>query len=134
MNASTANRIVHPEGITPPLGAYSHGVAAAGPGQWLHIAGQVGVAPDGTLAQGFEAQTRQAWANLAAVLREAGMDARHLVRVGSFLVDPAHLPLLGPVRQPFLGEARPASTVLVVRALARPEWLFEVEATAFRRD
>jgi len=134
MNASTANRIVHPEGIAPPLGAYSHGVAVAGPGQWLHIAGQVGVAPDGTLAQGFEAQARQAWANLAAGLHEAGMDARHLVRVGSFLVDPAHLPLLGPVRQPFLGEARPASTVLVVRALARPEWLFEVEATAFRRE
>jgi len=133
-DASTSNRIVGPDGIAPPLGAYSHGIVASGPGRWLHIAGQVGVAPDGTLAPGFEAQARQAWTNLAAVLREAGMEARHLVRVGSFLVDPAHLPLLGPVRQPFLGEARPASTVLVVRALARPGWLFEVEATAFRQD
>ncbi len=39
---------------------------------------------------------------------------------------------LGPVRGAFLGTARPASTLVVAKALARPEWLFEVEATAFK--
>jgi len=39
---------------------------------------------------------------------------------------------LNAVRAPFLGDARPASTLLVVQALARPEWLFEVEAVAYR--
>jgi len=132
MSTSTPNRIVAPAAIAPPAGAYSHGIVAAGPGQWLHIAGQIGVMPDGALASGFEAQARQAWANLVAVLHEAGFDASHLVKVNTFLVDPAHLPLLAPVRQHFLGEARPASTVLVVQSLVKPEWLFEVEAAAFR--
>jgi hypothetical protein len=38
------------------------------------------------------------------------------------------------VRVRFLGDARPASTLVVVRALARPEWLVEVEAIAWRAD
>ena len=56
------------------------------------------------------------------------------VRPANFLVDPAHLSLLGPVRDGFLSEARPASTLVVVQALAKPAWLYEVEATAFRPD
>lgn len=127
-------RQINPRNTAPPVGAYSHGMEVRGGGQWLHIAGQIGVAADGGLCEGFEAQVRQAWANLMAVLADAGMDASHLVKVNSFLVDAAHLPLLGPVRQGFLGTARPASTLLVVQALARPQWLFEVDAVAFKPD
>lgn len=125
-------RALQPAAIAAPLGAYSHGIVAGGPGAWLHIAGQVGVRPDGSLCQGFEAQAEQAWRNLAAVLHEADMDMSHLVKVNAFVVDAGHLPLLGPVRAGFLGAARPASTLLVVQALARADWLFEVEAIAFR--
>ena len=124
-------QIFQPEGAAAPLGQYSNGVVASGPGHWLHIAGQVGVRPDGSLCEGFEAQARQAWSNLAAVLAAAGMEMAHLVKVNAFVVDAAHLPLLGPVRAAFLGAARPASTLLVVPALARPQWLFEVDAVAF---
>ena len=53
------------------------------------------------------------------------------VKVTTYLVDGADMSKLGPVRGGFLGDARPASTLVVVKALARPEWLFEVEATAF---
>lgn len=127
-----ALQIIQPDGVAAPLGQYSHGVVASGPGRWLHIAGQVGVRPDGSLCEGFEAQAHQAFANLAAVLDAAGMDMTHLVKVNAFVVDAAHLPLLGPVRASFLGAARPASTLLVVPALARPQWLFEVDAVAFR--
>lgn len=123
---------IEPQTIAAPLGAYSHGVRVEGPGAWLHIAGQVGVRADGSLCDGFEAQARQAWINLAAVLAEAGMDMSHLVKVQSFVVGAAHLPLLGPVRAAVLGAARPASTLLVVPALARSEWLFEVDAIAFK--
>ena len=126
--------IVQPERVAAPMGPYSHGIACSGPGRWLHVAGQIGVAADGALQEGFEAQARQSWDNLCAVLQAAGMDVSHLVKVTSFLVDPAHLPLLGPVRGGFLGAARPASTLLVVQALAKPGWLYEVEATAFRPD
>lgn len=125
------SRVINPSTVAAPLGPYSQGIASGGAGTWLHIAGQIGVAPDGQLADGFEAQARQAWTNLVAILAEAGMDVSHLVKVTTYLVRPDDLPLLGPIRGAFLGDARPASTLLVVRALARSEWLFEVEATAF---
>jgi enamine deaminase RidA (YjgF/YER057c/UK114 family) len=126
------NRPVAPASVAAPLGPYSHGVASTGSGTWLHIAGQVGVDASSTLQGGFEAQARQAWSNLVAVLVEADMDVSHLVKVTSYLVAPGDAPKLGPVRAAFLGAARPASTLVVVAALARPEWLFEVDAVAFR--
>ncbi len=123
---------INPSTIAPPVGAYSQGVLAPAAGHWLHVAGQVGIDPAGGLADGFAAQARTAWQNLIAVLNEAQMDASHLVKVTTFLVDSEHLKELNAVRASFLGDARPASTLVVVKALARPEWLFEVEAVAYR--
>lgn len=125
------NRIIVAADAAPPLGPYSMAIASEGPGTWLHIAGQVGIEPDGRLPDGFEAQARQAWANLAAVLASAGMQVAHLVKVSAFLTRQADVPLFGPVRAAFIGEARPASTLVVVQALARPEWLVEIEGVAF---
>lgn len=121
-----------PPTIARPLGAYSHGVLASTPGVWLHIAGQVGVRPDGSTPAGFAEQARTAWSNLVAVLAEAQMDVGCLVKVTTFLTDEAHIPEMAKVRGDFLGEWRPASTLLIVKALARPQWAVEVEAVAFR--
>jgi 2-iminobutanoate/2-iminopropanoate deaminase len=123
---------LNPASIAAPLGLYTHGIVTEGPGRWLHVSGQVGVRPDGTIPQGFAEQVEVAWTNLLAVLAEAGMGVEDLVKVTTFVVDEADLPALGPVRARFLGQARPASTLVVARALARPEWRVEVEASAFR--
>ncbi|MCY1163421.1 MAG: RidA family protein [Pseudomonadota bacterium] len=123
---------LNPPAIAAPVGAYSHGVLAPATGQWLHVSGQIGVRPDGSLGSGFAEQARLAWENLLAVLAAAHMDASHLVKVTTFMTEAGDLKDLNPVRAAFLGEARPASTLLIVKALARPEWLFEVEAVAYR--
>jgi len=123
---------INPASIAAPVGLYSQGVVAPQSGQWLHIAGQVGIRPDGTVPPDFSAQAQVVWENITAVLGAAGMDASHLVKVNTYLVDAAHLPLFAPVRASFLGDARPASTLVIVQALARPEWLVEVEAVACR--
>lgn len=123
---------VSPSTIAAPLGAYSHGMLAPQDGHWLHISGQIGNAPDGTLQEGFAEQARQAWSNLVAVLRAADMDVTNLIKVTTFLVSPGDLPLLNAVRSGFLGAARPASTLLVVQALAKAEWLIEIEAVAYQ--
>lgn len=127
----TTTHKLNPETIAPPVGAYSHGVLAPASGRWLHVSGQIGMRPDGTLAEGFAAQASVAWENLVGVLRAGGMDASHLVKVTTYLVDGDHLKELNAVRTRFLGTERPASTLVVVKQLARPEWLFEVEAIAF---
>ena len=63
----------NPDTVVAPASFYSQ-AAEVGPGKrWLHISGQVGAAPDGTLADGFEAQSDQVWRNIAALLAAADM-------------------------------------------------------------
>ena len=107
----TAQKL-NPPTIAAPVGAYTHGMLAPAAGQWLYVSGQIGVHPDGSLATGFA--------------------DRHLVKVTTYLTNAADLKDLNPVRARFLKDARPASTLVIVQALARAEWLFEVEAVAFR--
>jgi 2-iminobutanoate/2-iminopropanoate deaminase len=125
-------RRLNPAGIAAPLGAYSHGVVAPAQGRWLHIAGQVGVGADGSVPPGFAEQAEIAWQNLVAVLAEARMDVNDLVKVTTFVTDASQLPQFAAARARVLGPARPASTLLVVAALARPEWWLEIEAVACR--
>lgn len=122
----------NPSTTAAPLGAYSHAVSAPGGGRWLHIAGQIGLRADGSLVSGFAAQADAAWGNLVAILADAGMSVHDLVKVTHYLVHSTDLADYNPVRSKHLGDARPASTLIVVHALARPEWLFEVDAVAWR--
>lgn len=125
---------LNPSGVCQPVGPYSQAVLVVGPGRWLHIAGQIGVDEGGQLASGFQLQADQAWKNVATILGSAGMNVSHLVSVVTYLVREEDLPDLGAVRLAYLGDARPASTLILVKSLARKEWLIEVEATAFCQD
>ena len=124
-------KVHNPSTIAAPLGRYSNGISAPGEGRWLHIAGQIGVRPDGTMAEGFADQAQAAWTNLVAILSDAGMTVDHLVKVNHYLVQASDLADYNPIRTRFLGEARPASTLIVVQALAKAEWRFEVDAVAW---
>jgi len=121
---------LNPPTIAAPAGMYSHGVLAPSAVQWLHVSGQIGMRPDGSLGTGFAEQARIAWENLMAILAAAQMDETHLVKLTTYMLDSADLKDLNPVRSVFLKDVRPASTLVVVKALARPEWLFEIEAVA----
>jgi enamine deaminase RidA (YjgF/YER057c/UK114 family) len=122
---------LNPDTIAPP-GMYSHGVVAPAAGRWLYIAGQVGVRPDGSSPEDFKGQAQCAWENLVAVLAAADMGVADLVKVNTYLTDRSHVPQFSPIRARFLGDARPASTLLIVASLARPEWFLEIEAVACR--
>lgn len=105
------------------------------PGATLHLAGQVAwdaqtnVVGPGDVA----AQTRQALVNLATVLRAAGCGPKDIVRLRTYVVNhsPDKLgPILGEIGA-FYGDATPApNTFIGVAALALPDFLVEIEATA----
>ena len=121
----------NPSTVAPPFAHYSHGVEAPAGARWLHISGQVGVKPDGSLAEGAEAQIEQTWRNIFAILEAAGMTKRDLVKVTAFLtLDAADVGLSRRVRDRMLEGAAPAHTLVFVARLANPEWLVEIEATA----
>lgn len=110
-------------------GGYAQGVEVSGATRWLHISGQIGVRPDGALASGFQDQCRQAWANLEAQLRAAGMGLDNLVKVTTILTDRRHAMQSREVRVSTLGERRVAST-LIIAGLFDEAWLVEIEAVA----
>ncbi len=119
-----------PKTVASPAGPYSHGVEIPPGARVLHLAGQIGIAPDGKLPTDFEGQANQCWKNIKAILAEAGMGVEDLVKCTHFLTRAEDVPAYGKIRSQHLGEARPASTLLVISALARPGMLVEVEAIA----
>jgi enamine deaminase RidA (YjgF/YER057c/UK114 family) len=120
----------NPRSIAAPIGTYSHGIEVPPAARWLYVAGQIGVRPDGSVPSTIEEQTEVVWQNILAVLADAGMGIGDVVKITSFLTRHENFPKFAQVRAKFLGSHRPASTLLVISSLARPEFLVEVEAVA----
>lgn len=119
----------NPDSIYPPAGPYAHGVELSAFSKVLWISGTMGLAPDGTAADDFEAQCEQAWSNIAAVLASAGMTWTNLLKVNCFLGDAADRDVNAAVRNRVLGDHRVAVTVVAV-TLLDPMWKLEIEAVA----
>ena len=124
------NRAMYPETIHPPIGAYAHAIEVPESAKTMFIAGQVGIDVDGNVPADFAAQADLAWQNLMAILEFNGMRMKDVVKITHFLTDAANLPAYNEVRSKYLGEERPASTLLIVAGLARPDLLVEVEMVA----
>ena len=120
----------NPRVIAAAFSSYSLAVDAPAQARRLYVSGQVGVEPDGGLAQGAEAQMEPAFRNILAILGSAGMGPHDLVKVTVFLTRSEDVGLYRQVRDRMLAGAEPASTLIVITALAHPDWLVEVEAVA----
>jgi len=81
------------------------------------------VLPDGTVPQGIEARAEACWRNIIAILADAGMGVRDLVKITTYLVRPEDVAAAGAARAKHFGDARPGSATIIVKALVRPEWL-----------
>lgn len=129
---SGGRQALMPGGIHPPFSAYSHGVAV--PAGWRVVAcsGQLGIAADGAVPEGAEAQAALALAALEAILAEAGMGRGDMVRLNAYVTDRAHLAGYMAARNAFLAGVAPApaSTLMIVSGFARPEFVVEVECIA----
>lgn len=116
-----------------PGPGFAHAVSVAGP--LAFISGQVALDADGALvgAGDIAAQTRQALANLHAIVRALGADWPDVARFGWYVLDASAVQVIRDVRdemiRPALGDQpNPASSLVQVAALVRPEFLIEVDA------
>jgi reactive intermediate/imine deaminase len=118
-------------GVVKPFGVFSS-AAWQPPGRVLHLSGQVAQDAGGNLvgAGDIAAQTRQVLENLRRVLASAGGTMDDIAKVTVFLTDMAGLMEVHRVRAEFFRPPYPASTLVQVAALVRPEYLIEIEAVA----
>ena len=104
------------------------------PSRTIYLAGQLGMTPDGKFAGApgdFRAQAEQCFENLKLALAAVGATFEHVVKVTTYFVDIAHLPIYFEVRNRYVDtEAPPASTAIQISKLARDGALFEIEAIA----
>jgi enamine deaminase RidA (YjgF/YER057c/UK114 family) len=123
----------HNPAALPTPETYSQVVTAEGK-HLVFVAGQVAVDREGNLVGDgdLSEQLRQASRNLKAALEAVGAQPADIVKITTFVVNhrPEYLPIIADARRRELGDVRPASTLIGVQALARPEFLVEIEATA----
>ena len=125
-------KILQPRGWTAPRG-YANGTAARG--TLVSIAGQVGWNGQCVFeSDDFAMQTRQALANIVAVLAEAGGRPEHIVRMNWYVLDKREYvnayPSIGIAYREVIGKHYPAMTAVQVAALIEDRAKLEIEATA----
>ena len=99
----------------------------------VYLRGQIGQDLDSRESVGIgdvEAQAEKAMANIDLLLREAGSSLDDIVKVVVYLTDVRFREPVYRVMGAWLTGVHPVSTGIVVSALARPEWLVEIDATA----
>ena len=125
-------RRLTPDSIHPPFARYAHGVEIPAASRLVFCSGQLGIGKDGVVPEGVEAQARLCFRAIAAILDEAGMTLGDIVRVNAYVVGAEYLAGYMKVRDEFIGNPLPASTLMVVQGFARPEFKVEIEAVAAR--
>jgi len=128
------NKPIVPDEIAAPVGIYSHAIEVPAGARTLHIAGQVGIRPDGSMPSDFQEQAHQAWRNVIAILKVADMGVDDLVHLNHWLVEQSDFETYAKVRAEYLGDARPAATLMIVKDLVKPGLLVEVGGVAAKVD
>ncbi len=110
---------------------YAMGKLAPAGMEVLITAGQVGSDKDGNYGEGIEEQADIAFRNLYEVVKAAGMGPEHIMKINLFYTEVEYIGTIMEARNRYFGQDfRPAQTALVVKSLAGPQILVEVEAIA----
>ena len=121
---------IHSDSIHPPFAQYSHAVEIRSDSRLVFCSGQLGISPDGVVPADCAGQTELCFANVAAILAEAGMDFGDVVKINAYVTGREHLKPYMDVRNSLFAEPFPASTLMLVAGFARPEFVVEIEVIA----
>ena len=121
----------NPPTLSRPTG-YTHVVEVTGPVKTVYISGQIALdAAGNVVGQGdMKAQAEQVFRNLEAALAAAGAKFSDVVKMNTYTTDISQIQAIRDARGKYFGDAMPASTLVQVVHLARPELLLEIEVIA----
>lgn len=125
---------INPPSLPAPFSNYSHAMLVPEGSRLLVCSGQLGVRPDGSIPQDTAEQARLCFANVDALLKEAGMGRGDVVRINAYVTGREHMAPYMEVRNALFPQPYPASTLMIVSGFSRPEFTVEVEVLAARRD
>jgi enamine deaminase RidA (YjgF/YER057c/UK114 family) len=132
MTTSPGNiRFINPPTLATPPG-YTH-IVEVTRGRTIFLSGQIARNSAGQIVglNDFRAQAQQVFENIKTALAAVGADFTHVVKLNMYVLDMSELPALNEIRDRYVNtQSPPASTLVEVRSLARPELLLEIEAIA----
>lgn len=122
----------NPNTISKPFSNYAHVVTVEGAKKLVFCAGQVAADTDGKVLppDGFEAQTKMVMKNLANALAAGGATLSDVTKVTIYICNPHDVPKARGILHDYFGKHPPASTLCILRGLANPNFLLEIEAIA----
>ena len=121
----------NPPMLSTPTG-YTHVVEVAGPVKTIYVSGQIALDRNGAVvgAGDMKAQAEQVFKNLQAALDAAGAKFGDVVKMNMYTTDIAQIQAIRDARGRYFGDVTPASTLVQVVHLARPELMLEIEVIA----
>lgn len=123
-------KFLTPKTMKPPFARYSHGVEVPAGKRLVFCSGQLGIGPDDTVPEDAGAQARLCFANIEAVLADAGLGLADIVRINAFVTDRAFMKPYMEVRDRLVADPPPASTLMIVSGFSREEFKVEIEVIA----
>ncbi len=121
-----------PDGLHTPFSHYSHSVEVEGAKKLIFCAGQVAGDEQGNILgpDDFEAQGELVMENIRKVLDQAGANLGDVVKLVSYVCSPHDVKKVRALVKKHFPENPPANTICVLRGLAHPDYLLEIDATA----
>jgi enamine deaminase RidA (YjgF/YER057c/UK114 family) len=116
-------------GVYPATGDYVHALEVRGAERLLFVAGTMGLDAEGNPGKTLEEQLDLIWSNIRTILASADMTVDDIVRLTSYLTDPAYAEANAAARIAALGGRAIPTTAIVVQTLVS-DWLVEIEVTA----
>jgi len=123
----------HNIGIASQIGSYSDAVEVEPGCRWLYISGTPGLSKNGDMPDNITAQTELAWAHILGLLKDADMTVGDIVKITQYLTRTEDIPAYSKTRKHYLGDVRPASTLLITPQLGWDNMLVEVEVIAAKK-
>ncbi len=117
------------DGVYVATPDYIHALEVRNAGRMLFVSGTMGLDLAGVAGKGLAEQLDLVWANISAILASAGMTVDNVVRVTSYLRDPAYAQANQDARVAALGGRVVPTTTIAVQTLT-PDWLVEIEVIA----
>jgi enamine deaminase RidA (YjgF/YER057c/UK114 family) len=123
---------INPDDVAKPFSNYSHVVTAEGAQKLVFCAGQVAADITGKVLPptDFEAQAKMVMENLTNALAAGGATLADVTKITVYIVNPHDVPKARAVAQKYFAGIPPSSTLCILRGLANPDFLLEIEAIA----